>query len=119
MRIRAEQIERFSQALADAFAQRMVVHLRDDFREQRQARGIESADLETLVREGIADADKHGVQYEGDIERYLECIVLLGPKFDRKAGWARKILRRDDLDGSGKMDAIVDYLIFRAEEPPL
>jgi len=119
MRIRKEQIEAFSESLKEAYVVRMAAHLRDDFPEQLESQGLQEDDLEPLVRQGMADAEKYGVVYESDVQLYLECLVLLGPKFDRdrKYPWARQTLRRKDLDGAAKMDEIEQYLVFELEEP--
>lgn len=112
-------MECFSDALEKNFVQRMIVHLRDDFREQRLAHGIESADLKPIVREGIANAKIYGIVFEDEIERYIEYTLLLGPRFDSKLGWASEILHREDLDGQAKVNAIGDYLCFQSEESQL
>ena len=117
MKIRKEQMEAFSQGQEEAFMRRMVTHLRDDFGKERLALSIPESALEDLVRQGMESARGYDVIYTRDVKLYLECLVILGPKFDRdrKIPWAREILRDQDRDGRAKMDEIHDHLLFGQE----
>jgi hypothetical protein len=122
MKIRNEQMDAFSKSREDAFIARMGKHLQTQFPKQLGKQGLEKEDLEPLVRQGIADAEQYGVIYEDDIRRYVECMVILGPKFDRDKKhhpWAGEILRNEDLDGEEKMDQIAGHIIFEIDEPPI
>jgi hypothetical protein len=112
LRIRQAQMEAFSKSQEDAFVARMVRHLRDDFPEAIATQGLKEQELEPLVRQGMAEAEKYHVIYEDDIESYLECMILLGPRFDqdKRFSWADEILRRSDLDGEEKMRKIDEHL---------
>ena len=46
--------------------------------------------------------------------RYLEFVVTYGPRFDvdEKTAWAGAILRRTDLSGTGKMNALDNHDLF-------
>jgi len=117
MRIRKEQMEAFSQRQEEAFIDRMVKHLAEDFPEERSARRIPESDLERLVRRGMEDAQRYGVVDEADVKLYLECMVILGPGFDEdpKIPWARDILKDENRDGNAKMDEIHEHLLFGME----
>ena len=113
--IRRTQMETFSRALEDASLRRMVAHLRERFGTELAARGLVEPDLEPLARLGLDAARSHGVVLEDDVRRYLECMVILGPDFDREVNWAGEVLRDEERDGTRKMDAIVEILPFAPE----
>ncbi|MBN2563412.1 MAG: hypothetical protein JXQ75_21030 [Phycisphaerae bacterium] len=121
MKIRKEQMQAFSESREEAFVARMVAHLRDDLHRQLEAQHLEEAEIEPLVRRGKANAEAYGMVYEDGIQLYLECMAILGPDFDRDSEypWARKILRRRDLDSNQKAEQIEQHLIFGTEEPPV
>ena len=112
--IRAEQLDAFREPLTKAFVGRMVRHLSRSFPRQLAEQKIKKADLEPLVRQGMKRAEQYGVVYQGDVQRFLECMVILGPRFDEDTiyPWAGQTLRRTDLDGEEKMDEISDHIIF-------
>jgi hypothetical protein len=112
--IRDEQVAVFTRRLESQFARRMANHLRATFPKEVEKLGINDQGLEQLALRGLADARKYGVVNEGDVQRYLECMVILGPEFDtdERIPWAAQALRRTDLDGEAKMDQIDEYLIF-------
>jgi hypothetical protein len=118
-RVRSEQMAAFSKTLEDSFVHRVLSRLRDGFPQHLEAQGIREPDLEALVRRGMAESRKYKVNNAGDVERYIECMVVLGPSFDvdEKIPWAGQILRRDDVDGEAKMDQIDEYRIFGTDEP--
>jgi hypothetical protein len=112
--IRAEQVAVFSRRLESQFASRTASHLRETLPKEVEKMGIKDEELEPLALRGLADARKYGVVNEADIRRYIECMVVLGLRFDSdgRFPWAGQTLRRTDLDGEAKMDAIDQYLIF-------
>ncbi len=116
MVIRSEQFSALEQAHRQSYVVSNAARLRRDFPEELRQRGIDSPQLEVLVRQAIADAAQYGVDAGEDLRLYLDCIALLGPGFDRAVGWAARILGRDDVDGGQKMGEINDYLIFGLEE---
>jgi hypothetical protein len=113
-RIRKEQLDAFSRELESRFVLRLVRHLREDLPGEVAAQGLQEQDLEPLVMRGVEDAKRYGVVNEGDLRRYIECLAVLGPRFDTdgKFPWAGEALRRTDIDGEAKMDAIDEHLIF-------
>jgi hypothetical protein len=120
MKIRKEQMDSFSRGLEDAFVKRMVDHLRIDLHRQVRGQGLKESDLEPLVRRSMKESEQFGVIYQDDIERYIECKVILGPSFERDPNyhWAGKTLRDPDLGGSEKMDQICDDMAFHLDDPP-
>jgi len=120
MKIREEQKLAFIQSLEDSFVKKMIKYLKDYFPKHIKMRNLQEEDLEPLVREGMTEAEKYGLFSEGQIQRYLEYKVILGPKFDQdeRYPWAGEILRREDLDGEEKVDQISGNLLFEWEEPP-
>ena len=116
---RKEQLGYLSDALEKTFLQRVIVHLRDDLREERLSRGIENEALGQFVERGIVDCGEYGIEIEDEIERYLEYSLLLGPEFGTEFKWASEIMTNEDLSGDAKMNAIGDYLMFSTPEPPL
>lgn len=119
MLIRAEQMQAMSRALEDAFVKRMVKHLCDGFPRQLEVQGLKEKDLEAMVRKGIMDAKQYDVIYENEIEKYIECMVILNPKFDKdpEIPWAVEILRRTNINGREKMEEISNHLIFKMDDP--
>src|SRR5262245_52446241 len=109
-RIRKEQMDALARHLEESFALRMVRHLLDDFPVQVAALELQEKDLPPLVRRGMANAERYGVVYEEDVERYIECLVLLGPDFDQdpRYPWAAEILNKKELSGRAKMDQVAD-----------
>lgn len=119
MILRDEQVKAFAEARKEAYIQRMVRHLRDDLGYEREKRKIADEDIEDLVRKGIDKAAGYQVVCEDDVEMYLDCMVLLGPDFDRdrSLGWAGEILRDETLDGEAKMAQIEQQMLFGTEQP--
>jgi hypothetical protein len=110
--VRREQMRVFEQALLTRYVNRMAERLRARF--PSDTAKLEPADLETMIRDGIVAAARHGVKDEADVARYLEFVVSYGPRFDvdEKTAWAGAILRRTDLSGTGKMNALDDHELF-------
>ena len=112
--VRREQMQAFEQALLTTFVNRMADRLRDRF--PAETANLRPADLEATIRAGIAAAARHGVRDEADVARYLEFVVTYGPSFDvdERTAWAGAILRRTDLSGTGKMNALDTHDLFGA-----
>lgn len=116
--IRKEQMEVLSKSLENRFVQKMVDHLRVDFGAQIRAQGLAEDRLRPLVCHHIATARQHDIRKRSDLTTYIECIALLGQRFDTdgKHPFVAETLVRDDLDGAEKIDRISEYLIFSVEE---
>lgn len=113
-RIRTEQVETFARSLEVQFAVRTATHLRNAFPAVVEKQGLDDDALNQLSLRGLAAARRYGVVNEGDVERYIECMLILGPAFDTdpRFPWAGQALSRADLNGEAKMDLIDDHLIF-------
>lgn len=120
MNLRREQFVTAANASRKIFVRDMVTHLRDRLAAQRARRGIADGQIELLVCEGMESAAAHGVEYHDDVQFYLECCVMLGPKFDRDpaSAWAGNILQQRGWTGTRKMTAIREYLVFQEGEVP-
>ena len=114
MILRNEQIDALAKSHKDAFVARMVQHLRNDLPRQCEAQGLNEDDLEPLVRQGMSNAEDHGITSQVGIRQYLDCMVVLGPDFDSdgKHPWAQEILANDDLSPSEKADALAWNKLF-------
>ena len=110
--VRREQMQAFEQALLTKYVNQMAARLRARFPVETSK--LEPAELDTMIRDGIVAAARHGVKDESDVARYLEFVVTYGPRFDvdEKTAWAGAILRRTDLSGTGKMNALDDHELF-------
>jgi len=119
VQIRQAQLDAMSHELEERFVARMVRHLHDDFPEQCRSQGLTEERLEALTREGMARAAAYRVVDEADVQLYLECMVLLGSRFDvdRRFPWAGEILPHEGLTGTEKMDQVHDHLLFSLEPP--
>ena len=113
-----EHISAFAQDRVDAFALSMVNRLRTQFAKELVEHAIVNEQLLPIVRRAMTDGACYGVIGEMDLELYVDCIALFGPGFDQNATypWLGETLHRKDLDGTGKMDLIHDYLIFASEK---
>jgi hypothetical protein len=87
--IRKEQMEAFSAYMMRQFEERMAAHLRVAFPEQMGE--ISETELQQAVRARIAEATSYGLDYEDEIERYLDYTVIYGAEFPRMP-WASAIL---------------------------
>ena len=89
-------------ALLDRFVGEMAIHLTRQF---PACAKLEAADFRQRIRAGIEQAEKHGVQAEYDVRRFLELLV----EHEWELGASRfavEILEAEDLDGTEKMDRI-------------
>ena len=118
--IRPEQMGALAKSLEEAFVARMVAHVRRQFPEEMKQHGLEPEAHEPVVRQAIADARAYGIEFEDDLQSYIECAALLGPEFDRDEAypWATETLRRTDIDGERKMTEIGQYRVFLVDKKP-
>ena len=119
MKVREEQLQALAAEHEDAFVRQMVSHLNADFKEQLTKQGLKPDQVEPLVRLGISRAKAYDVVLKSDVWLYIECMVLFSPDFDENpdTAWAGEKLRREDVDGTTKMNQINDHMLFGLEEP--
>jgi hypothetical protein len=112
--VRREQMQVLEAYALEQFVTRMAARLRELFPCETAA--LSPPALQTLIREGVEKAESHAVTDESDVERYLEYVVRYGADFDsaEKIAWAGAVLRRSDLSGAQKMDALDDHDLFGA-----
>ena len=106
--IEQQQIDVMSAYMLKQFENRMMIHLLAAFPQQTQ--GMPESALRAMVQGGMQRAAQYKVEFEDDIKRYLELMVVHGGSFDTdpRTTWAGRILR-SDLHGSLKMDRIEEY----------
>jgi hypothetical protein len=110
--IRDEQMEALQEAAMRSFEQRMVLHLRQFFPEECRRAG----EMRTLaaIRQGVQRAQAYGIESEIDVVRYIDISVVLGLDFDsgKRYPWARQILEDGEMDGSEKINALLDTMDY-------
>lgn len=109
-----KQIEAMSLALAKNFAKEMVIHLQEQFPEKVENLKLTEAVFEEWVFQGILRAKKYGLEYDDDMQLFLECMLFLSPNFDddTKFPWAKRIFDNKIMSGEEKMAEISQYLAF-------
>lgn len=116
--IRKEQMEVLSAAMRDQFEWRMVDHLRTKFPDRTQE--LPDDRIRLVVQNSIKKAESHGIEYEDDIRRFIEYLVIYGARLDTReeTRWIGDILRREDLTGTAKMDLIDsrELQVFRRQK---
>lgn len=110
MIIRPEQMRELDKSMNGAFETRALAHLRQTFPQFAASMGHQR--LLELIRRGTIAACGFGVKIETDVLRYLEFEVLYGTGFDTKFDAAQRILLREDIDGTRKMDRLDDWEMF-------
>ena len=107
--LRDAHLDAFQRVSLKQFEDRMVEHLRNDFADRTKDRS--EPDLRNLVRDSIAKAKTYGVVAESDVQRFIDCRMIHGLKFDtaKETNWAGQILRTPSLTGSGKMDHVEKF----------
>lgn len=112
--VTSQQMDVFRREALQRFTREMVNHIRALFVEQ--VGYLPEEMLQQQVELCIQKALSHGISIEGDVQRYLECSVLLGWDLDVKpeAHWAGQILRDPGLPGEVKMDRIEQGLLSTA-----
>lgn len=112
--IRTEQFTALGKARKEQFIRQLLEHLRNHFADKLLAPGVVPEGLEAMVRQGIAKAEKHGIENDTDLRAYLEFQAILGIDFEQGPGlsWAKAILEDKQLSGSSKIDEINQHLLF-------
>jgi hypothetical protein len=111
--IRKDQMKALRASLQKRLVERLLVHVRTAFAGQTEAH--KDSELRDLIRRAIEEAYTYGITVEGDVARYVEYTICYGAPFGRtpETEWAVEVLRREDLDGRAKMDAIDDLEEYR------
>ncbi|CDH44861.1 hypothetical protein [Candidatus Contendibacter odensensis] len=104
--IRKEQMEVLSGYMREQFEWRMVKHLREKFPDR--TKDLADDKIRVVVQSSMKKAEGYGIEYEDDIRRFLEYLVIYGTRLDvrEETQWIGDILRRNDLTGTAKMNLI-------------
>lgn len=115
--IRKAQIEAFLKSQEDAFIERMVKYVKQNFTKEIAINGIQEDNLSLVIRSGMENAHKYNVTYESDMKLYIECMALLGIDFDVSEKYPRisEILNRKNLTGEEKMEQVSGFLTYELE----
>ena len=116
--IRKEQMDVLSAYMHHQFEQRMIKHLRAKFPDR--TKDLPDERIRLVVQDSIRKAKGYDIEYEDDIRRFTEYLVIYGMRFDvrEETRWIGDILRRDDLTGTAKMDLIDsrELQVFRRQK---
>jgi hypothetical protein len=104
--IRKEQMDILSAHMRARFEWRMVDHLRAKFPDRTKE--LPDEKIRLVVQDSMRKAKGYHIEYEDDIRRFIEYLVIYGIRLDvrEETQWIGDILRRDDLTGTAKMDLI-------------
>ena len=107
--IRKEQMDMFSAYVRGQFEWRMVKHLQEKFPDRTA--NLSDERIRIVVQNIMKKAENYRIEYENDIRRFIEYLVIYGTRWDdlQETEWMADILRRDDLSGTIKMDLIDSY----------
>lgn len=113
--IRKDQLKAFGDQKLLAFAEEMVLHIREFSPIQFKVTGEEN--VRKIILTGIDRAITYGFTYRGSMQFYLEMMFMLGSDFDTdpQYPWVRKILinssEADQEDRSSRLfDEVIDFL---------
>ncbi len=113
-RLSNEQLQALSSHVQDDFLKRTTSHLLGNFSAELARHGLRSSQVEEFVQWGVKEARSFGVVHEEDVRLYVECMLVVHPRF----AWSQdtpcfgEILQREDLSGTEKMDRVHDQLVF-------
>ena len=100
------QMSSLEQVPLKQFERDMFIYLTDNFAED--TKDTSKQELEALIHKGIEQAKQYQIEFEDDVRRYLEFMVMYAQDFDKNSdtAWAYKTLHSEELDGTEKMDLI-------------
>jgi hypothetical protein len=107
-------MEAYREAAMRDFETRMVAHMGRFFPELAQAAG--PPQLRELVRLGIERARPYGIVVERDVCKFVDLMLVLGPRFDEELAWARAILLQTERGPWRRLDEIFDRADALARE---
>lgn len=114
--ITQQQMDMYALKMKDDFCEKMVTHLQQDFQPNLKNLNIKEDDLKKLVISGIEKAESYGFTTQGDVELYLDCMILLGLNFDNDPNRPEiaDILSQKETSSSQKAEYLHSHLIFNA-----
>lgn len=116
LKILPGQMTQLAERAQADFVVAMRSHLRSGYPER--CGSMSDDELTGLIREGMERARSHGIEIDFDIQRYLELMVVLGPRFDRELDWAAAILGRADFSARIRVDLLCAAHEGRVPERP-
>ncbi len=107
--IRAEQMDILASGMQRGFETHMVAHLRTTFPELTV--GHSDQEIASFIRYGVERSAAYDITIEGDVERYIEYMMIYGHRFDvdPRYIWAAELLNTAHISGTLKMNRIDDY----------
>jgi hypothetical protein len=104
--IRREQMETLRIHVVAQYVEQAVRRIRAQFPATCAALGPDGT--EALVKDGVARAERHGIEENREVDRFIDLMLRLAPTFDELPAfaWARAILDTGDLDERAKLDLI-------------
>jgi hypothetical protein len=104
--IRKEQMDVLSAYTCDQFEQRMIKHLQTKFPDR--TKDLPNDRIRLFVQDSMKKAESYHIEYEDDIRRFIEYLVIYGTQLDvgEEPQWIGDILQLNDLDGTAKMNLI-------------
>lgn len=107
--IRKEQMEALRTSMSRRFEQRMLEHIKNTFPDR--IKQVSDEKIRTVIQDSIKKAESYTIEYEDDIRRFIEYLIIYGTQLDTKpeTRWIGEILKRTDLTGTAKMDLIDEY----------
>ena len=104
--IRKEQIDVFEKKITEEFYKRMINRLSNTYPEETSAISDES--LLAMITSASVKAESSGIVEEEDVQRFLGCMVMHGPDFDRESAHpeVQEILADAGLNAEEKVELI-------------
>jgi len=107
-----EQVRVLNRISMEQFLERMAKHLKQGF--PSHVKSMDDAQLRVLIESGMKRAASYGIEFEHDIQGFLEYVVVYGLDFGAtpKTKWAAGILNDEDLDGEQKIELLEQQAMF-------
>jgi hypothetical protein len=108
------QLDILEEQRRKAFAQKLVERARRVHAESQK--GVSDQALTETLTAAILRARRLELKTRGQMERFADLWLALGPEFDRKRPWAREILARDGLRPAEKLAELEACAVFVIRE---
>lgn len=101
LKIRPEQMQKFSDAALKRFEDKMTVHLQQFFPKVCSKLGAQR--VRAVIQHGIRRSKEYGIRRERDVSRYIALMFMFGLNFDRKdiRGPLYRVLRDPGIKDAG------------------
>jgi hypothetical protein len=120
--IRRQQMQVLNRYAMQNFEDRMVRHLTYRFPTEIKAvtnGAPDEAPIRSLVRRGLQQARRYGIEAEREVGQFIELMVRAGEDFDSRPGmkWARAVLEDRSLPAGSRVELVHEQLDRRAQSP--